>query len=265
MTSQTRRKRVSTSGQTPLLPFPVHGGARKGAGRPRSNPRPRVAHVARSTINPLEPLLVTVRLRPGLPNARGAREMTIVWSTLRSRRSRSGFRAIHASVQTNHLHAIVEADSSLALSRGMQGLLDSLARRWNRLWGLSGSVFDGAYHARPLASPREVRSALVYVLHNGRKHDAVSATALDPCSSAWWFDGWGPGSVPPPASRSRPAPRGTCGGVAASVRTFVRSGRTWQAARPPAPFAPSSTTPRDPEPAPPGRRVAPARGGPARP
>lgn len=202
MTSQTGRNRVSTSGHTPLLPFPVHGGARKGAGRPRANPRPRVAHVARSTIHPSEPLLVTVRLRPGLPNARGACEMTIVWSTLRSRRGRSGFRAIHVSVQANHLHAIVEADSSLALSRGMQGLLVSLARRWNWCWGRSGPVFDGAYHARPLASPRAVRSALVYVLHNGRKHDAVSATALDPCSSASWFDGWAPGSVPPPASGS---------------------------------------------------------------
>jgi len=208
MRGQTERKGGSNSGQTLLLPFPFHGGARKGAGRPRSNPRPRVAHAARTTIDPFEPLFVTARLRAGLPNVRGGREMAIFWTTLRSRRGRSGFRVIHVSVQANHLHAIVEADSSDALSRGMQGLLVSLARRWNRLWKRGGPVFDGAYHARPLESPREVRGALVYVLQNGRKHGAVSASALDPCSSAPWFDGWAPGCAPPPAAGSPlPSPR----------------------------------------------------------
>ncbi len=199
MRSQTDRKRSLTSGQTLLLPFPLHGGTREGAGRPRSNPRPRVAHVARTKINPSEPLFVTMRLLPGLPSVRGSREMAIFWKTLRWRRDRPGFRAIHVSVQANHLHAIVEADSSVALSRGMQGLLVSLARRWNRLWNREGPVFDGAYHVRPLASPREVRGAIVYVLQNGRKHGTVSDSAFDPCSSAAWFEGWTPDSAPPPA------------------------------------------------------------------
>jgi hypothetical protein len=35
-----------------------------------------------------------------------------------------------------------------------------------------------------------VRHALVYVLANFRKHDRAARGAIDPCSSAPWFDGW---------------------------------------------------------------------------
>jgi hypothetical protein len=45
------------------------------------------------------------------------------------------------------------------------------------------------FHARELATPREVRHALVYVLQNFRKH-ARGARGFDPCSSAAWFSGW---------------------------------------------------------------------------
>jgi putative transposase len=65
-----------------------------------------------------------------------------------------------------------------------------------------GSVWADRYHRRDLASPREVRAALVYVLMNRRKHTrgtpaAAEATGgLDPCSSAAWFDGWSPDAAP---------------------------------------------------------------------
>ena len=39
-----------------------------------------------------------------------------------------GLRIVQFSVQGNHLHLIVEADSSTALSRGMQGLCIRLAK-----------------------------------------------------------------------------------------------------------------------------------------
>jgi hypothetical protein len=62
---------------------------------------------------------------------------------------------------------IVEAGDEKMLSRGMQGLLSILARRINRLQGLLGPLWRERYHARPLKTPKEVRSALVYVLQNG--------------------------------------------------------------------------------------------------
>jgi hypothetical protein len=64
-----------------------------------------------------------------------------------------------------------------------------VARAVNRALGRRGSVWGERYHARALKTPREVRSALVYVLMNRRKHSGT-AEDLDPCSSAPWFTGW---------------------------------------------------------------------------
>ncbi|MCY2960940.1 MAG: hypothetical protein NTY35_12315 [Planctomycetota bacterium] len=116
--------------------------------------------------------------------------MAILWSAALELRTRTDFALVQASLQSNHLHGIVEARSAEALADGMRCLLIRLARRWNRSWNRRGPVFDGAYHARSLRSPREARDALVYVLQNGRKHGVTSARELDPFSSAAWFDGW---------------------------------------------------------------------------
>ena len=102
---------------------------------------------------------------------------------------RFGFRLAHYSIQTTHLHLIAEASDRRALSRGMQGLLVRAARALNRAWTRKGSVFFDRYHARALASPRQVRNALVYVLHNARRH-GLSVAGVDSYSSGPWFDGW---------------------------------------------------------------------------
>ena len=98
------------------------------------------------------------------------------------------------SVQTNHLHLIVEADDALALARGMQGLATRLAKRLNRAWDRSGSVFAERYHATLLRSARQVRNALRYVLNNVLHHNGpgrhTTLPGPDPCSSGPWFDGW---------------------------------------------------------------------------
>jgi REP element-mobilizing transposase RayT len=104
------------------------------------------------------------------------------------------FRLIHFSVQGNHVHLLVEASDKRALSTGLRALGVRIARALNVVMRKRGRVL-GRYHARPLATPREVRNALVYVLQNARKHAlqygrALPAGWLDPCSSAPWFDGW---------------------------------------------------------------------------
>jgi hypothetical protein len=71
----------------------------------------------------------------------------------------------------------------------MQGLLVRIARALNALWNRRGSVFADRFHARALRSPREVRAALVYVLHNARHH-GIRLLGMDPFSSGPWFDGW---------------------------------------------------------------------------
>jgi hypothetical protein len=56
----------------------------------------------------------------------------------------------------------------------------------------TGKVFADRFHHRVLASPRQVRAALAYVLCNARKHGVAARERgwLDPRSSAAWFDGW---------------------------------------------------------------------------
>jgi hypothetical protein len=103
--------------------------------------------------------------------------------------NRFGFHLIHYSIQTNHIHWIVEADDEKALTRGMQGLLVRVAKGLNKSWGRKGRVFVDRYHARALKTPREVRNALVYVLANVKKHGG-SAIRIDPYSSATAFKGW---------------------------------------------------------------------------
>ncbi|HEX7125604.1 MAG TPA: transposase [Thermodesulfobacteriota bacterium] len=98
------------------------------------------------------------------------------------------FRICHFSVQSNHIHLLVEATDRQALSRGVQGLVIRMARAVNRALQQRGKVWGDRYHRRDLATPREVRNALVYVLNNFRKHGAPPRV-VDPCSSARWF-GW---------------------------------------------------------------------------
>jgi REP element-mobilizing transposase RayT len=108
-------------------------------------------------------------------------------------------RIVHFSVQSNHLHLLVEANDSGRLSAGMKGFGVRLARHLNRLLGSSGNVVADRYHARALQTPREVRNALVYVLFNHKKHGR--AAGIDRCSSARFFDGW---SEPIPKARGEP-------------------------------------------------------------
>jgi hypothetical protein len=62
-------------------------------------------------------------------------------------------------------------------------------------------VWAERYHLRELRTPREVRHALVYVLHNLKK-TVRGVESLDGCATGYWFDGWlGPRprwSLPPP-------------------------------------------------------------------
>ncbi len=134
------------------------------------------------------PAHVTLRARAGLPSLRAARVFPAVRAAIRLAQ-RTSFRICHFSVQGNHVHLLVEAAHREALIRGVQGLAIRLAKAINSVLARRGSVWADRYHRRDLATPREVRNALVYVLQNIRKHQRAFG-GLDPCSSARWFDGW---------------------------------------------------------------------------
>src|SRR6185436_345163 len=97
-------------------------------------------------------------------------ELGVICAAFEKARERFGMRLIHFSIQSNHIHMIVEANDNRSLWRGMQGLGVRIAKRLNRLWGRKGKVFADRYHSHVMHSPREVRNAIAYTLNNARKH-----------------------------------------------------------------------------------------------
>src|SRR5262245_56796239 len=152
------------------LPFRAWGGRRAGAGRPPRPGRPRVSHHRRPAHDPRMPVHVTLRATRGLPSLRGSAVFAAVRSSL-AVSSGTRFRILQFSVQMDHLHLLVEAESTEGLARGCQGLGVRIARAVNRILGRRGTVWGDRYYARALSTPAEVRRALVYVLQNFRKHE----------------------------------------------------------------------------------------------
>jgi len=138
-----------------------------------------------------------MKIRPGISSLRTMRMVREVERSFARGCSRPGFRLVHYSLQRNHVHLIVEATSRGALGRGMMAIAGRLGRAINRVCHRTGKVFADRYHLHVLKTPREVRSALRYVLLNARRHarrvtDRERNAQLDPASSAQWFEGWRP-------------------------------------------------------------------------
>jgi putative transposase len=161
------------------LAFPTHGGARKGAGRPTTG---RVSHDARPAFGRVLPAHVTLRIKEGLPSLRSSRNFAAIRGAFAAARERNGMRLIEFSVLGNHLHLVVEAESSECLSRGMQGLCIRVAKALNRVLARVGRIFADHYHSHLLKTPAEVRSAIRYVLENAAHHYGLEWA--DPFSSA---------------------------------------------------------------------------------
>ena len=86
------------------------------------------------------------------------------------RRDPERFRITQYSVQYDHIHLLVEASDQQALSSGMRSVAIRIARSVNALVGRRGRFWADRWYGHALTSPRQVRTALVYVLANFRKH-----------------------------------------------------------------------------------------------
>ena len=150
-----------------------------------------MSHGRREVLKVRTPLHVVVRCGEDVRGLRRWRVAKLLGSAFREGCARVGFRVCHFSVQGNHIHLVVEADSAQALSEGMRAWTIRVARAINRALGRKGKVFRERYHAVRLKTGRQVRAALCYVLQNARRHGLdVPVGAPDPFSSAWWFTGW---------------------------------------------------------------------------
>src|SRR3954470_20803982 len=121
------------------LPAKGRGGRRLGAGRPRKKTA-GVSHLKRPTLPPRFPIHITLRVRSDVPNLRTDKRFLAAKRAFRYGCDKFGMRLIEFSVQSNHIHLIVEANDRRALSRGMQALLIRLAKQLNRASERSGSV-----------------------------------------------------------------------------------------------------------------------------
>jgi len=221
-------RRRKTTRQLDLPEPPTRGGRRRNAGRKRQAPRPRVAHRRREVLGRALPVHVTVRIRKGLGRLRGFKQAAVLRRVFARCSRKPGFRICEFSIQGNHLHLVVEASDNRSLSRGMQGFNRCLAWQLNDFWGREGSVCDDRYHMEPLRSPRQVRRALCYVLHNAHKHrERLPAWSggIDPFSSAWSFDGWADDRFrqAPGAPRPRAGPP-----LTRKARTWLLTTGWWQ-------------------------------------
>src|SRR3954463_5083027 len=116
------------------LKIPRRGGRRRGAGRKPNGAKAGVWHITRARVR-RGPVHVNWRMRVGSWNLRQFKCFKVIESAIGAARDRFGMRINHFSVQGNHIHLIVEAESSEALAKGMQGLGVRFARALNRVMG----------------------------------------------------------------------------------------------------------------------------------
>ncbi len=146
------------------------GGKRKGAGRKPNGERAMASRLKRPRLSRHHPVHVTTRMLPHVWNLRSKRGFRVLRRAMSNGSDRFGFRLCDFTIEGNHLHFIVEADSERALSRGMQGLAIRIAKALNRLMQRHGPVFADRYHAHILKTPTEVRHAVRYVRANHDQH-----------------------------------------------------------------------------------------------
>jgi REP element-mobilizing transposase RayT len=156
------------------------GGKRPRAGRKPKGERAGVTHATRPQFARSFPVHVTIRMAAHVWNLRSRRAFRVVGPAIALAAERFGMRIVHFSVQGNHVHLIVEATETKALSRAMQGFSVRVARGLNRMMGRRGRVLGDRFHAHVLRTPTETRRAVAYVRNNYRKHFAELGKPISP-------------------------------------------------------------------------------------
>ena len=172
------------------------GGPRPNSGRKKKPGKQDPAHRARPALRRYHPVHVVMRVRKGVKRLRQGRAYRAIRRCLVRCLGNDTFRVCHLSIQSNHLHFLIEANDQPSLSKGMQRLNILVARALNRELGRRGSVFEWRYHATHIKSPKQARHSLAYVLNNWRRHredescKRAQTAKLDPYASGLSFDGW---------------------------------------------------------------------------
>jgi REP element-mobilizing transposase RayT len=195
--------------QQPIV-FPDRNGQWRGVrprkitkrlGRPPKGARAGEKHERREVFRLGTPVHVVLRVAPAIGGLRKHKTYAALREALLVAARRDNFRVVHISIQSKHVHLLVEASDRIALARGMQGFQISAAKRLNAAVTKPGEkrrrgvVFTDRYHVQLIKSPKQARHCLSYVLNNWRHHqedgEGVARTwKIDRYSSAISFDGW---------------------------------------------------------------------------
>jgi REP element-mobilizing transposase RayT len=133
------------------------------------------------------PAHITMRAARGLPSFREQVVARAIGHVIRTMKNvREDFRVVEFSIQTNHVHLIVEADDDRALASAIRSFEARVSKLLNHhvLRRKRGKVWGDRYFRVDLASPKQARRALAYVLQNAQHHGVVAPGAKDPLSSA---------------------------------------------------------------------------------
>src|SRR5262249_37332360 len=152
------------------LKFHVRGGKRARAGRKPRGPRAGGSHHGREKFKRLLPIHVTVRMARHVYNLRSQRGFSVIGRAIAAAANRLGVTIERVSVQGSHVHLVVEAPATRALSRAMQGFGIRVAKGLNKMMHKRGPVLEDRYHAHVLRTPSEARRAVAYLRDNYRKH-----------------------------------------------------------------------------------------------
>lgn len=150
-----------------------HGGRRPGAGRKRIHSK-GVAHRIREKVTPRTPVHINFKFRT---TVRNKQNLKLLKKALINARSH-GLKILHFSLQSNHVHLIIEATDNLLLTKGMRSLTVTFAKGLKR-----GKVQVERYHLHVLKTVRETKNAILYVLFNKQKHEKGTYSLIDEYSS----------------------------------------------------------------------------------
>lgn len=162
------------------------GGKRRNAGR--KNLSKTVNHMKRESFNEKKPLQITMKFKAGLPDLR-SKKMHLEFQRALVKAKAFGLRVIQYTLESNHIHFVVECEGNRALGSAMKSFGSTFGKAVRKLAGGVGSVFVGRYHLSVLKNPTQTRNSLRYVLLNRFKHEK-SHPDDNPFSSGKYFANW---------------------------------------------------------------------------
>ena len=151
----------------------TRGGRRPNSGRKRIHSR-GVSHRVREKVSHRTPLHINFKYRTHIRNKVCLRLLKKAIINARTH----GLKIIHFSLQSNHVHLIIESESNKILTKGMRSLTVTFAKGLKK-----GRVQVERYHLHVLKSIKETRNAVLYVLFNKQKHEKGTYLKIDEYSS----------------------------------------------------------------------------------